>query len=239
MKRKIAIIVGASGSLGTELVRIYLKNKYHVIAVTNNHDVDITSSNITRLKYNLVLEKDYKELVELLEEEVNKNTEINIIYAPGIYYKVNIEDFEEEKLNENIKINVLGFINIYKAIFNILKRVHITNVILIGTNLLVRKNKGSLYYTLSKGMQRELVKQLSYEHSQYNILFNQISPGMFISNMNDNTSIEKIKKIEENIPIKRLGTKDEVALSIYHFASTNTLVTGEEIVMDGGNTIGY
>ena len=239
MKRKIAIIVGASGSLGTELVRTYLKNKYHVIAITNTHDVDVTSSNITRFKYNLVKEKDYTELVDVLEEEVNKNSEINIIYAPGVYYKVNIEDFDEKKLNENIKINVVGFIHIYKAIFNILKRVNITNVVLIGTNLLVRKNKGSLYYTLSKGMQRELVKQLSYEHSQYNILFNQISPGMFISHMNDKTPKEKIKEIEQNIPIKRLGTKEELALSIYHFASTNTLVTGEEILMDGGNTIGY
>ena len=239
MKRKIAIIVGASGSLGTELVRTYLKNKYHVIAISNTHDVDITSSNITKFKYNLVSEKKYTELVDVLEEEVNKNTEINIIYTPGIYYKVNIEEFDEDKLNENIKINVLGFINIYVAIFSILKRVKITNVILIGTNLLVRKNKGSLYYTLSKGMQRELIKQLSYEHSQYNILFNQISPGMFISHMNDQTSLEKIKAIEENIPLKRLGTKEEIALSIYHFASSNTLITGEEIVMDGGNTIGY
>ena len=122
MKRKIAIIVGASGSLGTELVRTYLKNKYHVIAITNTHDVDVTSSNITRFKYNLVKEKDYTELVDVLEEEVNKNSEINIIYAPGVYYKVNIEDFDEKKLNENIKINVVGFIHIYKAIFNILKR---------------------------------------------------------------------------------------------------------------------
>ena len=237
MKKKIAIIVGASGSLGTELVDVYLKNKYHVIAISNTHDVK--RDNIMKFKYDLTKDNDYIELFNYLKKEINKSTKMDIIYTSGIYYKTDILDFDENKLNENIKVNVVGFINIYQRIFELLKKVQITNIILIGTNLLARKNMGSLYYVLSKGMQRELIKQLSYEHSKYNILFNQLSPGMFLSNMNDKTSLEKIKKIEKNIPLGRIGTKEEIANFIFQFASTNTLITGEEIIIDGGNTIGY
>ena len=239
MKKKIAIIVGASGSLGKELVKEYLKNNYQIIALSNKHDVRKTNLNIMNFKYDLIIEKDFQELYNYLLKEVNKSTKIDIVYAAGIYNKMTIEEFDEEKLNKNIKINVVGFINIYKVIFEILKKASITNVILLGTNLLSRKNMGSLYYVLSKGMAKELVKQLSYEHSNYNILFNLISPGLFLSNMNKNLSFEKINNIKENIPLKRIGTKEEIAKFICEFTSFNTLITGEEITIDGGNTIGY
>ena len=62
---------------------------------------------------------------------------------------------------------------------------------------------------------------------------------MFISNMNRDTSKEKIKMIENNIPIGRLGKASEIANHIFNFTDSNTLINGETIIMDGGNTIGY
>ncbi|MBR4177825.1 MAG: SDR family oxidoreductase [Bacilli bacterium] len=237
--KRIALIVGSSGSLGSELIKKYLDNDYTVYALYNSHKISIYNKKLMPLKYDLTVEKKFLELKKELKGHVNSDSQVSIIYAPGIYYKVDIENYNEEELFNNIKINVTGFLNIYKSIFEYLKESKITNIVLIGSNLLERKNIGSLYYVLSKGMQTQLVKQLAYEHGKYNILFNQISPGMFISNMNSNMDNEKIEKIENNIPIKRIGTANEIANFIYEFTSTNTLITGEEIVMDGGNTIGY
>ena len=237
--KRIALIVGSSGSLGSELIKKYLDNDYTVYALYNSHKISIYNKKLMPLKYDLTVEKKFLELKKELKGHVNSDSQVSIIYAPGIYYKVDIENYNEEELFNNIKIIVTGFLNIYKSIFEYLKESKITNIVLIGSNLLERKNIGSLYYVLSKGMQTQLVKQLAYEHGKYNILFNQISPGMFISNMNSNMDNEKIEKIENNIPIKRIGTANEIANFIYEFTSTNTLITGEEIVMDGGNTIGY
>ena len=236
---KISIVIGASGGLGNELIKKYIENNYYVYAVYNNHKVSIKNKNLETFKYNLISETNYLDLYNKIKENVNKNTQVSIVYAPGIYYKENIEDYDENKLIENIKINVSGFLNIYKKIYLFLQKAKITNVILIGSNLLKRKNTGSLYYVLSKGMQTQLIKQCAYEHGKYNILFNQLSPGIFLSNMNCNISKKKIQDIEKNIPIKRIGTSKEIANFIYEFTDKNTLINGEEIIMDGGNTIGY
>ena len=236
---KILILFGSSGSLGKELIKHFLKNDYTIYAIYNEHKIKTRNKNIIKYKYDLLHELNFEELINSLSTTINKKSEVSIIYTSGIYYKINIEDFTEEELLTNLKINVIGFINFFKKSINLLKKANLTNVILIGTNLLHRKNKGSLYYVLSKGMQTQLIKQLAYEYGEFNILFNQISPGMFISNMNKSTTKNKIKMISQNIPIRRLCTKEEISKFIYNFINNNTLITGEEIIIDGGNTIGY
>ena len=236
---RIAIIVGASGSLGKELIKTYLSHNYNVLAIYNNHHISLNNKELIKLKYDVSKEKEYLLLQQELKSKVNNKTEISVVYAPGIYNKVDIDNYNEEDLFYNIKINAVGFLNIFKIVFKYLKKAKLTNVVLIGSNLLKKKNHGSLYYVLAKGMQVEIVKQFAYEYSKYNILFNQICPGMFISNMNRDTSKEKIKMIENNIPIGRLGKASEIANHIFNFTDSNTLINGETIIMDGGNTIGY
>lgn len=238
-KKNIAIVVGASGTLGTELINKYLDDNFLVYGISNKNNININHTKLIKDNYNLETEKEFNKLKLFLKNNVDEETKISLIYASGIYSKNKIEDFDEKILNIYLKIHVIGFIHLYLATLECLKKALVTNVILIGTNLLTRKNKESLYYVLSKGMQTQLVKSLAYEHGKYNILFNQISPGMFLSNMNKDTSKEKVVEFEKNIPIKRLCTKEEIAKFIVEFSKVNTCITGEEIIVDGGNTIGY
>lgn len=239
MAKNIAIIIGASGTLGSELVSKYLDENNIVYAIYNSHELDINNDNLYKFKYDLLTEVDYKELKESLLNNTDKDTCISIVYTPGVHSKTYIEEYDEDEFIKSMRINTTGFIYIYKSIIEILKSANITNIVLIGTNLLSRKNKGGLYYVMSKGMQQELVKQVAYEYGEYNILINQLSPGMFLSNMNASIDTNKLKNIENNIPIKRIANKSELANFIVKFTTNNTIITGVEITMDGGNTIGY
>lgn len=239
VNKNIAIVVGASGSLGYELTCEYLKNNYIVYAIYNSHEIDLESDNLYKFKYDLEKETEYIDLKNKLESESDSNTKISIVYAAGVHSRNYIENYDEEEYIKNMRINTTGFIYIFKNIVDTIKKVQSSNIVLIGTNLLSRKNRGGLYYVMSKGMQKELVKQIAYEYGEYNILINQLSPGMFLSNMNASMDKEKIKNIENNIPIKRIGNAKELANFIVNFTETNTLITGVEITLDGGNTIGY
>lgn len=239
VNKNIAIVVGASGSLGYELTCEYLKNNYIVYAIYNSHEIDLESDNLYKFKYDLEKETEYIDLKNKLESESDSNTKISIVYAAGVHSRNYIENYYEEEYIKNMRINTTGFIYIFKNIVDTIKKVQSSNIVLIGTNLLSRKNRGGLYYVMSKGMQKELVKQIAYEYGEYNILINQLSPGMFLSNMNASMDKEKIKNIENNIPIKRIGNAKELANFIVNFTETNTLITGVEITLDGGNTIGY
>ena len=239
VNKNIAIVVGASGSLGYELTCEYLKNNYIVYAIYNSHEIDLESDNLYKFKYDLEKETEYIDLKNKLESESDSNTKISIVYAAGVHSRNYIENYYEEEYIKNMRINTTGFIYIFKNIVDTIKKVQSSNIVLLGTNLLSRKNRGGLYYVMSKGMQKELVKQIAYEYGEYNILINQLSPGMFLSNMNASMDKEKIKNIENNIPIKRIGNAKELANFIVNFTETNTLITGVEITLDGGNTIGY
>ena len=235
---KIALVVGASGTLGSEITSELLNNNYIVYGIHNNLIPNINNRNFFSYKYDLNNEKNYEELIKKLSSYGNVASFI-FIYASGINSKCNIEEFDSHEFIKYLNINSLGFMNLYKNIFSFIKKCDITNIVLIGTNLLNRKNKGSIYYNLSKSLQEQIVKQVAYEHGIYNVLINQISPGIFISNMNSNIDEEKLNSIKNNIPLKRISTSKEIANFICKFCINNTYITGETILMDGGNTIGY
>ena len=235
---KIALVVGASGTLGSEIIDELLIKEYDVYGLYNSHIPNINNKHFFPYKYDLNVDNNYDKLVTKLNS-YDKVTSFIVIYASGIYSKCKIEEFDSHEFIKYLNINSLGFMNLYKNIFNFIKKCNITNIILIGSNLLKHKNKGSIYYNLSKSLQEQIVKQVAYEHGVYNVLINQISPGIFISNMNSNIDEEKLNNIKNNIPLKRISNSKEIAKFICNFCINNTFITGETILMDGGNTIGY
>lgn len=237
--KKIAIITGGSGSLGLELIKMYLDNNYTVYAIHNSNSITIENDDLFKYKYDLENEKEFTILINDLKKKITDKSHISFIHASGIYSKSNIENFNYEEFNKFININTISFLCLYSKLFNVLKKAKLCNIILISSNLTKRLNKGSLYYVLSKSMNNQIVKQIAYEHGKYNILANAIAPGMFLSNMNKDYDTDKFKTIENNIPIKKLLTATDLANYIVNFTENNLYVTGEIITIDGGNTLGY
>lgn len=237
--KRIAIITGGSGSLGLELIKRYLDNNYIVYAIHNSNKINIENDNLFKYKYDLENEKEFTILIKDLKKKITDKSQISFIHASGIYSKSNIEDFDYEEFNKFINVNTISFLCLYSKLFNVIKKASLCNIVLISSNLTKRLNKGSMYYVLSKSMNNQIVKQIAYEHGSHNILANAIAPGMFISNMNKDYDKDKLKIIENNIPIKKLLTATDLANYIVNFTENNLYITGEIITIDGGNTLGY
>jgi citronellol/citronellal dehydrogenase len=83
-----------------------------------------------------------------------------------------------------------------------------------------------------------LTKTLAVEWSKYHIRVNAVAPGIILSSGLDNYPPEMIQGIERTIPMKRLGTVDEVAwLTLFLAGPMAAYITGETVYVDGGQRL--
>jgi citronellol/citronellal dehydrogenase len=83
-----------------------------------------------------------------------------------------------------------------------------------------------------------LTKTLAVEWSKHNIRVNAVAPGLIQSTGMDNYPPELVKGLADTIPMKRLGTTDEVAyLTLFLASPMAHYITGETVYIDGGQRL--
>ena len=94
---------------------------------------------------------------------------------------------------------------------------------------------GQSVYSATKGAVNSLTQTLAKELSGYGIRVNAVAPGFIATEMIDAIPEEKREEYLKAIPLKRLGTADDVANVVSALASDSfSYVTGQTIVLDGG-----
>jgi len=97
-------------------------------------------------------------------------------------------------------------------------------------------------YCASKGGVKMLTRNLSIELAPLGITINSIAPGAIETPINKNllNDPEKLSSLLENIPLKRLGTPDDVAnLAVFLASDESSYATGTTFFLDGGLTWNY
>jgi len=92
-----------------------------------------------------------------------------------------------------------------------------------------------LAYSASKNALHALTKAIVSEYGNQGIISNTISPGFISTDLTyQNNSESKIQNIINQIPLKRLGTPEEVAKLVYQLTVENNFIAGQNIIIDGG-----
>ena len=92
-----------------------------------------------------------------------------------------------------------------------------------------------LAYSASKNALHALTKSIVAEYGGQGILANTISPGFIATDLTyQNNSESQIQQIEDKVPLKRLGTPQEVAKLVYQLTVENSFIAGQNIIIDGG-----
>ncbi|MBX3257087.1 MAG: SDR family oxidoreductase [Chitinophagaceae bacterium] len=110
-------------------------------------------------------------------------------------------------------------------------------IVLISSAAGLRGVKNALTYAVVKGALPQFCRALAFELSDDNITVNCVSPGVIRTRFQDFLTPQQVKNnIENRIPLHREGKPEDVAEVIATLV-TNSFITGENIVIDGGMTM--
>ena len=114
-------------------------------------------------------------------------------------------------------------------------------IVNVATTEGIRGCTGMAPYSAAKAGMLNLTKTLSSELGPYGIRINAIAPdytptpGLDRIDLKGKTPGERMKDIERFIPLRRLGTPDDMAGAVVFLASDlASWITGQTLVVDGG-----
>lgn len=115
------------------------------------------------------------------------------------------------------------------------------SVIITSSIAGVRGNKALGLYSLSKAAGAALARNLAVEWGPRNVRVNAISPGLIRSDfarpLLDNPDV--MTRRLALTPLRRAGEPDEIAgVAVMLAAPAGAFITGQNIIVDGGTTIG-
>ncbi len=202
------LITGGSRGIGKDIV-----NKFKTLG----HDVYSPSRDELDLSKSFMLPR--------------KNFDI-IINNAGINPLKNITEINDDEV---MKVNFLSPMQIIKECLPYMVSQKYGRIINIGSIWIEFAKPLRSAYAASKSALHSLTKSIAIEYGEYNILANTVSPGFIATDLTfKNNSLEDINSIISNLPVKRLGTTNEVAELVFFLAINNSFISGQNIIIDGG-----
>lgn len=99
---------------------------------------------------------------------------------------------------------------------------------------------GTYAYTASKAAVHHLTRHLAVELGPRQITVNAVAPGFFPSKMTDQVFAHRLKEVEHNSLLGRVGTDEEMAgVAIYLCSRAGAYTHGAVIPVDGGTSINH
>jgi 3alpha(or 20beta)-hydroxysteroid dehydrogenase len=142
------------------------------------------------------------------------------------------------EFRRHVDINQTGTFLGMRAIVAALERTGSGSIVNISSTVGLRSAPNSIAYTGTKWAVRGMTKTAALELVGRNIRVNSVHPGPI------DTEILRVRTDEENrqrvqqVPMKRLGTPEEVAAAVLFLLSDeSSYTTGAELAVDGGTVL--
>ena len=140
-----------------------------------------------------------------------------------------------EDFKSVLDVNLVGTFNVTKNVLPYMMKVRSGRIINISSVVGISGNAGQTNYSASKAGIIGFTKSLAKEVASRNILINAVAPGFIETDMTNVLKPEIKEQIAKNIPLKRMGTAEDVANVVKFLASKDSsYITGQVINIDGG-----
>ncbi len=243
-KKRIVLVTGATGGLGTAMCKKLYDDGYRVIG--NYHNEDKAKAWQQKLKsegYDIDIYygdvSDYESCGKMIEKITTEIGPVEIVVnnagitRDGAFRKMSYENWKAV-----ISTNLDSVFNCTRHLINSMIENGWGRVINISSVNGQRGQFGQANYSAAKAGIHGFTKTLAMEVANKGITVNTISPGYIGTDMVMAVKEEVRNQIIAQIPIGRLGGTDEVAHLVSFLASDNaSFITGANLSINGGQHV--
>ncbi len=234
---KTAIITGASGGIGKAVCEEFYKAGYLVGVCYNQTDGVEFAKEINAIPLKFDVSK-FDETEKAVEEFSKKAGKIDVLVnVHGICLPIKtVLDVKDDEFDMCFSVNVKGVFNTTKCVIQKMIRTGGGSIVNLSSMWGITGASCEAVYSASKFAVIGLTKSLAKEYAESKIRVNAVAPGFIDTKMNNNiVGKDRVEAISE-IPLKRIGTPEEVAKAVL-FIAENEFITGEVLNINGGEII--
>lgn len=247
MNKKSVLITGASRGIGKACALAFARNGYHVFLNCNKsiEELKRVKSLIEQPKNNLspagtcdivIGDVGNPACVESIFDQIRTlgfSLDV-LINNAGISFIGLLTDMTPEEWNHVISTNLSSVFYCSKAALPSMISRRSGRIINISSMWGTAGASCEAAYSASKSGVHGLTKALAKELAPSNIQVNAIACGVIDTQMNQQLSDDERKELEDEIPMGRYGTPEEVAKLALLLAEGPEYMTGQIIGIDGG-----
>ena len=241
-ERKVVFVTGGSRGIGKAIALKYAQNGYNVVInyVSDKTNVEELQKEFTKLNVECLIEKadvsKSEEVEKIVKKAIEKFNKIDVLVKnEGITRDGLLMRMKEEDFDKVIEINLKGTFLITKSVIPYMLKKRDGKIINLASVVGVTGNAGQCNYSASKAGIIGFTKSIAKELASRNIRANAIAPGFIDTDMTSILSDEVKDSINVQIPMKRMGTTQEIANVAYFLGcEESSYITGQVINIDGG-----
>lgn len=246
LKDKVAVVTGGSRGIGRAIAFKMAENGANVAVVYagNEQAANDTCTQITS-KYPVTAKayrcdvSDFDATKELTAQILEDFGSIDILVNnAGIVRDNLILRMDEQDFDAVINTNLKGAFHMIKHCYSHFMKKRSGKIINITSVIGMMGNAGQANYASAKAGLIGLTKTVAKELAGRNVTCNAIAPGFIATEMTDALNDKVKESTLAAVPLKRMGTPDDIAnLAVFLASEQSSYITGEVIKVDGGMCI--
>jgi 3-oxoacyl-[acyl-carrier protein] reductase len=239
------IVTGASKGIGKGIAKVFCQNGGKVLVVSRNLEdaeacaeelrhaggtASACAGDVTRIG----------DMQILAETAAAVHGGIDILCAnAGIFPQARIEDLSSDDWDLVMATNLKGTFLAIKACLPHLKKSNQGRIVMTSSITgPVTGFPGWSHYAATKAGQLGFMRTACLELARYGITVNAVLPGNILTEGLSALGPEYERSMAASIPLKRLGTVEDVGYAALFLASQQaSYITGQTIIVDGGQTL--
>jgi len=238
---KTALVTGASRGIGEAVARrLAAQGARVVLAARSAERLEALAGSIVEdggEAYALALDLSAPESIpDVLSELPPEWSDIDIlvnnagITSDNLLARLSLDEWERV-----VRTNLTGAYAVTKEVIRGMMRRRWGRIISVSSVIGLMGNAGQANYAASKAGLIGFSKSLAKELGSRSITVNVVAPGYIETAMTEDLADDIKKTLQGSIPLRRLGTVDDVAWSVLFLASEEAgYITGHTLNVSGG-----
>lgn len=240
--QKVALVTGAGKGIGKEIAR-KLASQGITVIINYNGSKEHAERTVDEIKESGGIAEavkcnvsDYNEVQNMIADIIKKYGGIHILVNnAGVTSDNLIVRMSEEEFDKVININLKGTFNTIKHVTRQMIKQRCGRIVNISSVVGIMGNAGQANYAASKAGIIGLTKSAARELASRNITVNAVAPGFVTTEMTDILPDSVKEEMQAQIPLKRMGTTEDIANAVAFLASEEaSYITGQVIEVNGG-----